>query len=107
MLDAIDKQHVVRWQLSRGQCCPIPGSPQYTKHLHRLGRSLSACIMLDDSPELVEPRENVLSMSKYLCRDPHDTALMDGLPMLLALDRDADVRKRLPAFDRKLRMQGL
>lgn len=103
VLDAIDKDCMVRWQLSREHCSPIAGSPQYRKDLHRLGRPLSSCIMIDDVPEYVEPRDNALFIEQYTERNPNDRVLLDMLPMLMALEREANVRDRLVAFDRRLR----
>lgn len=42
-------------------------------------------------------------IEQYTERNPNDRVLLDMLPMLMALEREANVRDRLVAFDRRLR----
>ncbi|EIE20539.1 HAD-like protein [Coccomyxa subellipsoidea C-169] len=65
-----------------------------------------SCIMVDDRPEVVMPRENVLPIVKYLEKDPDDEELLDILPLLLSLNKDSDVRHRLRAINESEEDEG-
>ncbi len=106
VLEVIDPNKVVRWVLSREDCEYSSADKCYMKNLHRLGRPLCSCIMVDDRPEVVMPRENVLPIVKYLEKDPDDEELLDILPLLLSLNKDSDVRHRLRAINESEEVEG-
>ena len=117
-MDEIDTGGVVKWRLTEEDCRTIVDRKELKQHgipmhhltgdfkeLHRLGRPLSDCIMIDDNPMRVLPRENALRISCF-CEesDGDDRALLDILPVLMAAAKEADLRGgRLSALDKQLR----
>ena len=91
LLDQLDKHNVVRHRLYRESCTYFQGS--YVKDLTRLGREVSQCILVDNSPlsYMFQP-ENAIGCSSYI------DATMDGeLDVIAAFLEDvrgcADVRE--------------
>ncbi len=89
----------MKWRISRRACRRGACRTEYIKDLQQLGRPLSACIMIDDLPENVLPRENVLSIKKFSRGSTGDTELADILPILRSLEAQDDVRELLGRYD--------
>ncbi|KAK9845903.1 hypothetical protein WJX81_005612 [Elliptochloris bilobata] len=93
LLDLLDKGRVVRWRLFREACCPFEGN--YVKDLHCLGRPLADSIIVDNSPHsYVFQPDNAVPIGTFI-DNMDDRELMDILPVLLAVEKVADVRQHL------------
>lgn len=93
LLDLLDPRATVRWRLFRDACVPFEGN--YVKDLQCLGRPLEDSVIVDNSPHsyAFQP-DNAVPVSTFI-DDPTDTELLQILPVLLAVERVADVRPHL------------
>ena len=93
LLDLLDPRNTVRWRLFRDACVPFEGN--YVKDLQCLGRPLEDSVIVDNSPHsyAFQP-DNAVPVSTFI-DDPTDTELLQILPVLLAVERVADVRPHL------------
>ncbi|KAL8284195.1 hypothetical protein RQP46_004944 [Phenoliferia psychrophenolica] len=95
VLDQLDIHRVVKHRLFRESCYNNKGS--YVKDLSQLGRPMSECIIIDNSPaSYVFHPNNAVPISSWF-NDPHDTELTDLVPFLTDLERVDDVRGVLDA----------
>ncbi|KAK4706112.1 carboxy-terminal domain RNA polymerase II polypeptide A small phosphatase, partial [Phenoliferia sp. Uapishka_3] len=95
VLDQLDIHRVVKHRLFRESCYNNKGS--YVKDLSQLGRPMSECIIIDNSPaSYVFHVNNAVPISSWF-NDPHDTELTDLVPFLTDLERVDDVRGVLDA----------
>ncbi|KIY44365.1 NLI interacting factor [Fistulina hepatica ATCC 64428] len=91
VLDKLDIHQVVSHRLFRESCYNHKGN--YVKDLSQLGRPISSCIILDNSPaSYIFHPNNAVPVSSWF-NDPHDTELTDLVPFLKDLGEDVeDVR---------------
>jgi len=96
LLDVLDKDRVVQFRLFREACVQHYGN--YVKDLTHLGRELSHCIIIDNSPfsYMFQP-ENAIPILTWFS-DPHDRQLYDLLPFLDSLLPEPNV---VPVLQRK------
>ncbi|KAM0755893.1 NLI interacting factor [Meredithblackwellia eburnea MCA 4105] len=95
VLDQLDVHRVVQYRLFRESCYNNKGS--YVKDLSQLGRPMSECIIIDNSPaSYVFHPNNAVPISSWF-NDPHDTELTDLVPFLTDLKDVDDVRSVLDA----------
>lgn len=93
LLDLLDSAGCVRWRLFREHCVPFEGN--YVKDLQCLGRPLADTVIVDNSPHsYVFQPDNAVPVGTFI-DDPADTELLQILPVLLAVERVADVRPHL------------
>ncbi|GJN92362.1 hypothetical protein Rhopal_005392-T1 [Rhodotorula paludigena] len=95
VLDQLDVHRVVKHRLFRESCYNNKGN--YVKDLSQLGRPISECIIIDNSPaSYVFHPNNAVPISSWF-NDPHDTELTDLVPFLADLGTVDDVRSVLDA----------
>ncbi|ORX91747.1 NIF-domain-containing protein [Basidiobolus meristosporus CBS 931.73] len=89
VLDTLDVHKVVHYRLFRESCYNYGGN--YVKDLSQLGRDLSQVIILDNSPaSYIFHPANAVPVSSWF-NDPHDTELLDLVPLLEDLAEVEDV----------------
>ncbi|SCV71399.1 BQ2448_2987 [Microbotryum intermedium] len=95
VLDQLDIHRVVQHRLFRESCYNNKGN--YVKDLSQLGRPMSECIIIDNSPaSYVFHVNNAVPISSWF-NDPHDTELTDLVPFLTDLGQVDDIRSVLDA----------
>ncbi|KAM0790854.1 hypothetical protein ACM66B_004696 [Microbotryomycetes sp. NB124-2] len=95
VLDQLDVHQVVKHRLFRESCYNNKGN--YVKDLSQLGREMTDCIIIDNSPaSYVFHVNNAVPISSWF-NDPHDTELTDLVPFLTDLEQVPDVRSVLDA----------
>jgi len=96
LLDLLDETKTIDYRLFRDSCVQIGYS--YVKDLTTLGRKMSEVMIIDNSPQSYrfQPR-NAIPITSWF-DDPHDTELIDLLPVLETTLKDCeDVRDILDA----------
>jgi RNA polymerase II subunit A small phosphatase-like protein len=98
LLDLLDKKAgVIRHRLFRESCYPFQGN--YVKDLTSLGRDMTKCVIVDNSPHsyAFQP-QNALPVASFI-DDPRDNDLLDLLPYLDELAEAKDVTETLVRND--------
>ena len=98
LLDLLDKKTgVIRHRLFRESCYPFQGN--YVKDLTSLGREMTRCVIVDNSPHsyAFQP-QNALPVASFI-DDPRDNDLLDLLPYLDELAEAKDVTETLVRND--------
>jgi RNA polymerase II subunit A small phosphatase-like protein len=98
LLDLLDKKAgVIRHRLFRESCYPFQGN--YVKDLTSLGREMTRCVIVDNSPHsyAFQP-QNALPVASFI-DDPRDNDLLDLLPYLDELAEAKDVTETLVRND--------
>ena len=97
LLDLLDVNNVIRWRLFRESCYPFQGN--YVKDLTSLGREMTRCVIVDNSPHsyAFQP-QNALPVASFI-DDPRDNDLLDLLPYLDELAEAKDVTETLVRND--------
>ncbi|KAK9762486.1 hypothetical protein K7432_011718 [Basidiobolus ranarum] len=89
VLDTLDIHNVIHYRLFRESCYNYGGN--YVKDLSQLGRDLRQVIILDNSPaSYIFHPTNAVPVSSWF-NDPHDTELLDLVPLLEDLQDVEDV----------------
>jgi len=103
VLDMLDVGRVVRHRLFRESCYNHKGNyvkvsnaaqpfSSHDQDLSQLGREMSTCIIIDNSPaSYIFHPNNAVPVSTWF-NDPHDTELTDLCPFLTDLATVDDVR---------------
>jgi len=99
VLDLLDSTKVVNHRLFREACTNYKGN--FVKDMSRLGRELSQCIIIDNSPSsyLFHPENAIPCESWY--DDEHDTELLDLIPILEKMARVDNVCVYLQSIKKK------
>ena len=98
LLDLLDKKTgIIRHRLFRESCYPFQGN--YVKDLTSLGREMTRCVIVDNSPHsyAFQP-QNALPVASFI-DDPRDNDLLDLLPYLDELAEAKDVTETLVRND--------
>lgn len=96
LLDLLDEEKTIDYRLFRDSC--VQSGYSYVKDLEKLGRKMSEVMIIDNSPQSYrfQPR-NAIPITSWF-DDPHDTELLDLLPVLRTTLKDCeDVRDILDA----------
>ncbi|KAJ1677828.1 hypothetical protein EV182_005350, partial [Spiromyces aspiralis] len=89
VLDLLDTTRVVKHRLFRDSCNLHNGN--YVKDLSRLGRDVSQTIIIDNSPaSYAFHPDNAIAITSWF-NDPHDTELLDLIPLLIDIADVDDV----------------
>ncbi|CAM9421478.1 unnamed protein product, partial [Discosporangium mesarthrocarpum] len=96
LIDLIDTNCVIGRRFYRDSCTAQSRAPS-TGDLSVLGSEHfpMRTVLLDNQPRAVVQQANVLPVRPFYARDPHDSQLLDLLPVLLALTSCRDVRSVL------------
>jgi len=99
VLDLLDSTKVVNHRLFREACTNYKGN--FVKDMSRLGRELSQCIIIDNSPSsyLFHPENAIPCESWY--DDEHDTELLDLIPILEKMARVDNICVYLQSIKKK------
>ncbi|KAJ1920704.1 hypothetical protein H4219_001103 [Mycoemilia scoparia] len=89
VLDLLDPTNVVKHRLFRDSCNLHNGN--YVKDLSRLGRNVNHSIIIDNSPaSYAFHPQNAIAITSWF-NDPHDTELLDLIPLLIDITAVDDV----------------
>ncbi|XP_026190760.1 CTD small phosphatase-like protein 1 [Cyclospora cayetanensis] len=90
VVDKIDPKNRFTWRLYREYCTYLNGT--YVKDLSLLGRDLCNVIIVDNSTQAyLWHAENAIPITSWI-DDPHDTELIDIIPILSSLAMVKDIR---------------
>ncbi|CAI2384171.1 unnamed protein product [Moneuplotes crassus] len=101
LIDKLDTNNYGFYKLFREHCTY---NGNYTKDLSKLGRDLKDCIIVDNLPKsyVNQPENGIPILSWY--DDRNDKELDALFPLLIALSKVGDVRKRIKRFVKKDRI---